>query len=323
MARYYLNRVGQAVLVLWAAFTLTFIFLQLLPGDGVLIMLEAPELGLSADQIAELRAQYGADKSPVEAYFASLFGVLQGDFGISISTGEPVLTRIAAGLPETAKLAIPAFLLAVLIAVLIATAVSFSRLGSLRATLLTIPVIFSSAPAFWIGILLIQFFSFRLGWVPTIGGSEVQRLILPVITLALPLSAPIALVLCRSVDDVLSQPFVAVATSKGARRGWVLSHHVMRNATLPALTIAGLVFAELIGGAVLTETVFGRNGIGRLTEQAISRQDTAVLQGIVLLAATAFVLINLIVDMLYPLIDPRLKVGARRRRAAVSTGGRA
>lgn len=135
-------------------------------------------------------------------------------------------------------------------------------------------------------------------------------MILPIATLALPISAPLAQILIRSIDAVQTQPFVAVARAKGASRSGVLWRHVARNAMLPALTIAGMLFGELIAGALITETVFGRSGLGQLTQQAVVNQDVAVLQAIVLISAAAFVIINLLVDLLFPLLDPRLKTQA-------------
>ena len=145
-----------------------------------------------------------------------------------------------------------------------------------------------------------------------INPGEWVGLILPIITLAVPISAPLAQILIRSIDQVQTQPFVAVARAKGASRSGVLWRHVARNALLPALTIAGLLFGELIAGALITETVFGLNGLGQLTQQAVNNQDVAVLQAIVVISAAAFVGINLLVDLLYPLLDPRLKTSASK-----------
>ena len=311
MTKYLALRIGQAVLVLWAAFTAGFVLLQLLPGDAVLIKFQNPELGLSPDQIAEIRQLYGGDEPSLVRYVHTLFGFLGGDFGYSIDTGTPVIERLAEGLPATAKLATAGFILAVLIAVTIAFASSYSRFAWIRGALLAVPSLFVSVPTFWLGIVLIQVFSFQLNLVPVIGGTEAQQLILPVLTLAVPISAPLAQVLARSLDHVYGQPFVAVVAAKGASRRWILWRHVARNALLPTLTVAGLTFGELIAGAVVTETVFGRNGIGRLTEQAVTAQDSPVMLAIVVLAAAVFVLVNLVVDLLYPVLDPRLapKVG--------------
>ncbi|MEU1384554.1 MULTISPECIES: ABC transporter permease [unclassified Nonomuraea] len=309
MTRYLLTRAGQAVLVLWAAFTASYVLLQLLPGDSILIKFQNPELGLSPQQIADIRAYYSGG-SPIGEYLRTLTGFLTGGFGYSIDTGTPVVERLGEALPETARLASAAFALAVLLAVVIAFVASYSRTSWLRGALLSVPSLFISVPAFWLGILLIQVFSFRLRLVPVIGGGELQQLVLPVLTLAVPISAPIAQVLARGIDQVYAQPFVPVIAAKGATRWWILWRHVARNAVLPTLTVAGLTFGELIAGSVVTETVFGRNGIGRLTEQAVTAQDTPVMLAVVVLAAAVFVLVNLVVDVLFPVLDPRLKAAS-------------
>jgi peptide/nickel transport system permease protein len=173
----------------------------------------------------------------------------------------------------------------------------------------SLPSLFVSVPVFWLGILLIQVFSFQLKLIPVINPGKWQSLVLPVLALAIPISAPLAQVLMRNLDQVLTEPFVAVARAKGATRSWVLWRHVARNAMLPTLTIAGVLFGELLAGAVVTETVFGLNGIGSLTQRAVGNQDIAVLQALVVLSAAAFVVINLAVDLLYPVFDPRLRSG--------------
>ncbi|NUO98998.1 MAG: ABC transporter permease [Nonomuraea sp.] len=309
MTRYLLARAGQAALVLWAAFTVSYVLLHLLPGDSVLIKFQNPELGLSPQQISEIRAYYSAG-SPVAEYVRTLAGFLTGGFGYSIDTGTPVIERLGEALPETARLASAAFVVAVLLAVVIAFVASYSRASWLRGALLSVPSLFISVPAFWLGILLIQVFSFRLRLVPVIGGSELQQLVLPVLTLAVPISAPIAQVLARGIDQVYAQPFVPVVAAKGATRWWILWRHVARNAVLPTLTVAGLTLGELIAGSVVTETVFGRNGVGRLTEQAVNAQDTPVMLAVVVLAAAVFVLVNLVVDVLFPVLDPRLRTAS-------------
>ena len=310
MSRYLAVRLGQAAIVLWAAFTITFVLLQLLPGDSIMIKFENPELGLSPEEIASIRDYYKIDQPAVLQYLNTVLGFLGGDFGYSMQTGTPVLERLAEGVPETVRLAGSAFVVAVVLAVSIAFVSSYTRFAWIRNVLLSLPSLFISVPTFWLGILLIQVFSFQLKLVPVIGGTELQSLILPVATLAVPIAAPLAQVLCRSLDQVYTQPFVSVIAAKGASRAWILWRHVARNALLPALTIAGLTFGELIAGSVVTETVFGRNGIGRLTEQAVSSQDIPVMQAIVVLAALVFVGVNLLVDVLFPVLDPRLRTRA-------------
>ncbi|WP_304351797.1 ABC transporter permease [Comamonas testosteroni] len=311
--RYLLGRIAQAALVLWAAFTASFILLQLLPGDAVLIKFQNPELGLGPQEIADIRAAYGADQPVWQQYLHTLGQFLTGHFGYSLQAGVPVSQGLATSLPPTLRLAGLGFSTAALLAIALAAAASLAPLAWLRNALQALPSVFVSVPVFWLGIMLIQVLSFRLGWIPVINPGPWEGLVLPTLTLAVPISAPLAQILLRNIDTVLAQPFVAVARAKGASRAWVLLHHVARNALLPALTIAGVLFGELLAGAVVTEAVFGLNGLGTLTQQAVGNQDTAVLQAVVVVSAAAFVLINLAVDLLYPLLDPRLRHSVENR----------
>lgn len=311
--RYLLGRIAQAALVLWAAFTASFILLQLLPGDAVLIKFLNPELGLGPQEIADIRAAYGADQPVWQQYLHTLGQFLTGHFGYSLQAGVPVSQGLATSLPPTLRLAGLGFSTAALLAIALAAAASLAPLAWLRNALQALPSVFVSLPVFWLGIMLIQVLSFRLGWIPVINPGPWEGLVLPTLTLAVPISAPLAQILLRNIDSVLAQPFVAVARAKGASRAWVLLHHVARNALLPALTIAGVLFGELLAGAVVTEAVFGLNGLGTLTQQAVGNQDTAVLQAVVVVSAAAFVLINLAVDLLYPLLDPRLRHSVENR----------
>jgi len=307
MTRYLLGRIGQAVLVLWAAFTAAFILLQALPGDAILIKFQNPELGLSPDQIAEIRQSYGADSPLWTQYLHTLGNTLTGDFGTSVQAGVPVGQALVANLPPTVWLAGFGFALAVLLAVAIAALSSLAAFAWLRSAVQSLPSLFVSVPTFWLGIMLIQIFSFRLKLIPVINPGPWEGLILPVLTLAVPISAPLAQILVRSIDEISTHPFVAVARAKGASRAGVLWRHVARNALLPTLTIAGVLFGEILAGAVITETVFGLNGLGTLTERAVRNQDTAVIQAVVVLSAAGFVLVNLVVDLLAPVLDPRLR----------------
>jgi peptide/nickel transport system permease protein len=302
-----LHRFGQSLLVLWAAFTLSFFLLQVLPGDAILIKFQNPDLGLSPAQIAEMRLAYGADSPIWQQYAHTLFAMLRGDFGYSVQAGVPVSELITSNLPATLSLALPGFLLATGLAFALAALSRLPGLRLLRAFLQSIPALFISLPTFWLGIALIQLFSFQLRWIPVINPSALQGLILPVITVAVPISAPLAQILLRSIDDVSTQPFVAVARAKGASENRVLWRHVLRNALLPVLNVAGLLLGELIAGALITETVFGLSGLGQLTQQAVNNQDVAVLLAVVMISALGFVLINLLVDLLMPLLDPRLQ----------------
>ncbi|GAA1746661.1 ABC transporter permease [Rothia terrae] len=303
-------RIGQALLVLLATYTLAFILLSALPSDAIMARYASPDLGLSSDEINAIRAEYGADKPLIVQYFTSLFGFLTGNFGYSVQTGASIASMVAEALPGTLALAISAFVLACIWALLIAVAASFSR--GLRGFVLGLPSLMVSLPSFWIGIILIQLVSFKLGWVPVIGASPVQSLILPALTLSIPIAAPLAQVLVRSIEDVERQPFISVVKARGASRSRIFFGNVLRNAILPALTIAGVLFGELVGGAVVTEAVFGRAGIGQMTVNAVANRDTPVLMAVVVIAATLYVLINLLVDLLHPVLDPRVR---RKERA--------
>ena len=257
---------------------------------------------MSPEQLAEIRLAYGADTPLWQQYGHTLLSFLKGDFGYSMQAGVPVSQSLATSLPPTLQLALSGFVAALILAVALAFLSNQVGFGWLRSALQTLPSLFVSVPVFWLGIMLIQVFSFRLGWIPVINPGRWEGMVLPTLTLAVPISAPLAQILIRNIDAVLAQPFVAVARAKGASRRGVLWRHVARNAVLPTLTIAGILFGELLAGAVVTEAVFGINGLGSLTQQAVGNQDTAVLQAIVVISATSFVLINLIVDLLLSLI---------------------
>ncbi|AWB82520.1 ABC transporter permease [Corynebacterium yudongzhengii] len=304
-----LRRIGQALIVIWATFTLAFILLTVLPSDAVAARYADPVLGLTDAQLEEIRAVYGADESALSRYFAALGGFLTGDLGYSVASGTAVTDLLAETLPATLTLAATAFLLGVAMAFVIAVCGNF---GPVRSFFQALPPLMVSLPTFWVGTILIQLFSFQLGLVPVIGGNNAENLILPAITLAITVAAPLAQVLLRSIDEVLGQPFITAVRARGASDWWILSRNVLRNALLPALTMAGILFGELVGGSVVTEAVFGRTGIGSITVDAVTDRDTAVLLAVVVIAAAVFVLINLIVDLLYPVLDTRLRKKATR-----------
>ncbi|HJD78432.1 MAG TPA: ABC transporter permease [Corynebacterium pollutisoli] len=302
-----LRRTGQAALVLLITYTVAFILLSALPSDGVMARYASPDLALSAEEIARIREAYGADDPLIVQYLGALGGFLTGNYGYSVQTGTPVSTLIVEALPGTIALSVSAFLLAVILALLIAVLATTRTFGRVGDVVRSLPAFMVSLPTFWLGIVIIQVVSFQLGWVPIIGATTVQALILPTLTLAVPISAPLAQVLIRSIDEVQRQPFIQAVRARGAGEAWIFWRNVLRNAMLPALTMAGLLFGELVGGAVVTEAVFGRAGIGQMTVQAVANRDTPVLLAVVVIAATLYVLINLLVDLLYPVLDPRLR----------------
>lgn len=313
-----LRRVVQALLVLLLAYTGAYVLLAALPGDAVMARYGSPELGLSDAQIAEIRASFGIDRPILVRYLESILAFSRGDLGYSVQSGAKVSDLLREALPSTLVLAVIALLGAVLLAVAIAFTASYGKGAWLRRLFRNLPPIFVSLPVFWIGIVLMQLVSFKLGLIPAIGASPAQALVLPVLTLMIPIAAPLAQVFLRSIDEVREQPFVNVVRARGASTGWLLWRNVAPNALLPALTMAGLLFGELVGGAIVTEAVFGRVGIGSLTAQAVANRDTPVLLAVVVIATVVFVTINLLVDLLYPVLDARLRhrgSGGRSRRA--------
>ncbi|WP_336651747.1 MULTISPECIES: ABC transporter permease [unclassified Leucobacter] len=311
-----LRRVGQAMLVLWLAYTCAFVLLAALPGDAVMARFGNPDLGLTPDQLEQIRASYGIDQPLIVRYFESIGAFLSGNLGYSVQSGAAVSDLLAEALPSTLTLAVLGLAGAVVLAVIIAFTASYGKGAWLRRVFRNLPPLFVSVPVFWIGIVLVQIFSFQLGLVPVIGASDAQALILPVLTLTIPIAAPLAQVFLRSIDEVREQPFVSVVKARGASTSWLLWRGVAPNALLPVLTMAGLLFGELVGGAIVTEAVFGRTGIGSLTAQAVANRDTPVLLAVVVIATVVYVVINLTVDLLYPVLDPRLRQTQARTRAA-------
>ncbi|WP_159502363.1 ABC transporter permease [Microbacterium sp. 18062] len=315
--RYVLSRLLQAVGVLWAAYTVSFLVLYALPGDPVRIMIGTDATDVTEAQLDELRAQFGLDKPIALQYLEQLLGVLRGDLGVSIATGRPVAYVIGEAIPPTLQISAAALVLAVVFGIAIAVLAAYTRSRRLSALLLALPPLGVAVPGFWLGLMLIQWFSFQIPLFPAAGVRGAGALVLPAITLAVPTGALIAQLLSKSLFATLREPYIDTAWAKGAARPTVYLRHALRNAALPALTMTGLVMGQLLSGTVVTETVFSRPGIGRVTAAAVQQQDIPLVQGVVLFAAAVFVSANLLVDLVYPLFDPRIVLdgGSPRRRA--------
>ncbi|NIH86495.1 ABC transporter permease [Amycolatopsis granulosa] len=309
MRRYLLRRAGQAVLVLWAAFTVSFVILYLLPGDAVLAKLGGADAGtaLTAEQVARAQAEYGVDDPWPVQYGKRLLAALHGDFGTSVTTGDSATHMVLTALPPTLAVAGLGLVLAILFGGGAALAGTYTRHRWLGTLLQSLPPLGISLPVFWVGLVLIQIFSFQLRVLPALGNHGPESLILPAITLALPTGAVIGQVLAKSLRTQLAEPYVEIVRARGAGRATVHFGHVLRNAAIPALTMLGVVTGQLLAGSVVTETVFSRDGVGRVTTAAVNAQDVPVVQAVIVLAAFCFVVINLAVDLLYPLLDPRVR----------------
>ncbi|QNG20013.1 ABC transporter permease [Rhodococcus triatomae] len=315
MTRYLALRFAQALGVLWAAFTVSFAVLYLLPSDPVSIAVESAGSGQAVDPaaIAELQARYGLDQPVWVQYWTSLSHAVRGDFGYSIATGQSVTAAIGAAIPSTLALAGTALVLAVLFGASVAILATYTRVRWLHSLLLSLPPLGVAVPTFWVGLILLQVFSFQLRIFPAFGDATASALVLPAVTLALPTGAVIAQVLAASLTTTWRQPFIDTARAKGASRWHIQIRHALRLSSIPAFTIAGVLVGNLLAGSVVVETVFSRAGVGRLTQTSVLAQDIPVVQGIVVFTAVVYVAVNLIVDLLYPLIDPRIVDGRRRK----------
>lgn len=309
MKRYVLSRLAQAVGVLFAAFTVTFAVLYLLPSDPVALQLGAAGIEtdkLTDTQLEAAKAQYGLDRPVAEQYLSTLGGFVSGDLGTSIAKQQPVAGLIGDRLGPTISLSLAAGALSLLVGTGLAYLASYVRWRPARLVLSRLPSLGASFPQFFIGLVAIQLFAFQLGWLPATGSQGPESLLLPAVTISVLTSSLLAQVLMRSFDETLSQPYVVTARAKGLSRAAVQWRHGFRNAILPAMTILGLLVGLTVTSAIVVETVFARNGVGKLAQESVLSQDVPVVLAIVTLAAAIFVLVNLVVDLLYPLLDPRI-----------------
>ncbi|QCY46015.1 Peptide ABC transporter permease [Glutamicibacter creatinolyticus] len=318
MGGYIAKRVGQALLVIWLAYTAVFLAVQALPNDPVTIFLST-DAAADPATIAQLKAHYGYDQPLITQYLGQLCALLRGDLGYSLSSGAPVAARIGEVIGSTLVLAGSAFVLAVLLAVALVAAATLARGERLRRALLNLPPLFISIPVFWLGLVLLQLLAVQLGVMSLFPDGSALSLLVPILVLALHLSAPIAQVLLKSVQQVSAQPFVDVLRAKGAGESWIFYRHTLKNAAPAALSIAGITIGTLLAGSVITETVFARAGLGQLVLQAVTVQDIPLVQGLVLLTAATFTVVNLLVDLIHPQLDPRIitaHAGSARALAA-------
>lgn len=304
MLSFLLRRVGGAVLVILAISVLTFSMIHLVPGDPVSIMLGEQA---TADRVIILRHQLGLDRPLWVQYGTFLINAVQGNFGHSIRSGQPVLQEVARQTLPTLTLAASAMALAAPLGVLLGTVAAVTRSRVLEFLATTVPLLGLSMPTFWSGLLLILLFGLQLRWLPVVGNTGLASLVMPAVALALPAAAVIARMTRATLAEVLAQDYVRTARAKGLLERVVTYKHALRNALIPTVTIIGLQFGALIGGAVIVESVFARPGLGRLAVNAILTRDFPVVQAVVLFGAVGYVVINMLVDVLYGVLDPRIE----------------
>jgi peptide/nickel transport system permease protein len=332
MARYLLRRLALTIPILLGVSLLVFLMLHSAGGDPAQTI-----LGARADpeSIAELRRELGLDRPLLVQYVAFLSGAVRGDFGRSYRSNTPVIAEIAARFPATIELAIAAMVIAVVVGVVFGTLAAVRRHSILDYVSSTVVLLGVSLPTFWLGLILIIIFGLWLRWLPISGrvdprlGADpslpfltlasllhgnwavakdaLRHLVLPALTLAAWPAAIVARMTRASLIESLGQDYVRTARGKGLPEQLIVVGHAARNALLPVLTVVGLEFGTLLGGAVVTETIFSWPGLGQLTVTAIGARDYQIVQGVVVLLGAVFVLLNLLVDVLYAVLDPRIR----------------
>jgi peptide/nickel transport system permease protein len=312
---YIVRRLLYSVFVVFGVVTLVFFSLQLAPGDPISLLLPAEGGGAASQELADrLRARYGLDLPLHQQYLRYLGRVVQGDLGTSIRTGRSITGELQRLYPATLELTLAALVIAIVIGTTSGVFASLHRNGPIDHLSMVFALLGVSLPNFLLGVLLMLVFSLQLGWLPPsgrVGGvgswEAIRFLIMPAVTLGVAAAAIIARLVRSAMLDVLSEDYVRTAKAKGLRQRSVVLRHALRNALLPVVTVIGLQFGALLAGAVIAETIFSWPGIGRFLIVSITGKDFPAVQGAVMGIAVTFVLVNLLVDLLYAAIDPRVR----------------
>ena len=302
--KYLIRRSLQAIPLLLLTSLIVFLLIHIAPGDPVRLMLGEHA---SDEQVAAVRTQMGLDRPFLEQYLRFIGRAVQGDLGMSIRAVRPTTELILLALPATLELAAAALLVAVLIGIPVGILAALKPGSLFDNVALFFALLGQSIPSFWLGLTLISLVALRWQLLPTSGRGDLQNLILPALSLAPFLAGIIVRITRTSFTDVLHQDYIRTAYAKGFHLSPVILRHALKNAMLPIVTILGLQTGALLGGAVITETVFGWPGVGQLAVNAVHNRDYPVVQGVVLISALIFVVINLMVDMFYAILDPRIR----------------
>jgi len=301
------RRILAVVPVLFGVTLAVFSMLFLVPGDPVKIMLA--EFVTTPEQIARMRAQLHLDEPVLVQYGRFVGNALRGDLGVSIRSRRPVAAEIGENIGSTGQLALASMVVAIGLGVPLGLLAALGRNSWLDVAAMVVALLGVAMPSFWLGFLLIFVFSLHLGWLPATGGGDLLHLVMPAVALGMIAASIIARLTRSSMLEVLGQDFVRTARAKGLG-GWsVIVRHALRNALIPVVTVFGLQFGNLLAGAVIVETVFSRPGLGRLIVGGILAKDFPLVQGTVLFVAAAYVLINVMVDVAYAYVDPRIRIG--------------
>jgi nickel ABC transporter permease subunit NikB len=312
MKNYILKRLLYLIPVMIGVSIITFALINLAPGDPAELMLRAEGMEPTREAVEALREELGLNEPVHVRYGQWLWGILHFDMGESYRTGSPVTEELLDRFPATLELTIAALLFVLLFAVPAGILAALYRHAFIDHLSRTLALLGASLPGFWLGLLLIYFFSVKLGIFPVMGRGGLDHLILPAVTLGFTMAATYARLLRASMLDVLGQDFIKVARAKGLHEKCVIGRHALKNAIIPAITMFGMSFGGLLGGSVIIETIFAWPGIGKFAVDSIFNRDYPVIQGYVLFMALIFVVANLLVDISYGLLDPRIRLERRR-----------
>lgn len=309
MGRYIAVRLFHGIIVIFLISLLTFIVMRMMPGDPVYLLLGEGQVRISEDQIQAIRARWGLDRSYPEQYLIWVGNLLTGNFGESIiRTGVPVRDMIFEAIPVTAQLNLYSMALALLLSVPMGIWAAVKRNSIVDYASSVISVVGVATPNFWLSLMLIIVFALMLRWLPPFGLKSWQGFILPVVVLAIEQMAVFTRVMRSSTIEALKQDYVRTATAKGLSRRAVILNHAVRNALLPLVTVIGFNIAFLLSGTIVVETIFALPGIGRLFTDSIFRLDYQVVQSLVVILAVLVVVANLLTDLVYAVIDPRIRL---------------
>lgn len=305
MTRYLLQRLLQTIPTVLLVSLLVFLMLYLIPGDPAEIYLG--ERQTTPEQLEIIREQMGLNRPMMVQYLDYIWKALQGDLGNSLNNRRPVLNEILNRLPSTLELTVAALLVSTVVGITIGVIAALRHNTIVDTLAMMLALVGISMPVYWSSLLLIVLFSVNLRLLPPIGQGGLDRLIMPALALGLLSAGSLARLVRSSMLEALAQEYVLTARSKGLSSRRVVFVHAFRNALIPVITILGLTFGTLLSGAVLTETIFARLGIGRMYVEAILNKDYTLVQGTTLFLALAYVLINIIIDLLYAYADPRIR----------------
>ncbi|EJL26413.1 nickel ABC transporter permease [Brevibacillus sp. BC25] len=308
MKQYIVKRLLSGIIVLFGLSVFTFLLIHLIPGDPVRIMLGQRA---TVEQIESLRGELGLNKPLVVQYLDYASGVLKGDLGTSLKTGRPVSTEIADRFPATAKMAVGSLVVAVVIGIGLGVLAAKYKDTPIDGAIMTFSTFGMSIPGFWLGLLVILVFSVHLGWFPIAGGTGLKDMVLPAFTLGTLMATALSRLTRAGMVEVLSNDYIRTARAKGMNERIVLLRHAFRNVMIPIVAVIGLELAGLLGGAVIVEQVFGWPGVGTLAIQAISSRDFPMIQGTTLFIGAVYVLVVILIDVLYALLDPRIDYTAK------------